>query len=173
MTIVGANTGDACRVSQDLAEHFVCQSVALMRPADRRTAKYLGYYTSSESGSQLHYRRYIYGAGRPHLGFDQLKMTPVLLPPLAEQEVIVEVVEDQLSVIDHLEDDLDARVYSAQALRHSILRHAFAGQLVPQDPEDEPATELLKRIAAQRAGLNAGAPRLAARRPRKKATKES
>ena len=185
VTIVGANTGDACRVSQELAQHFVCQSVALMRPIDRRLAKYLDYYTNSESGSQLHYRRYIYGAGRPHLGFDQLKMTPVLVPPLAEQEAIVETVEDQLSVIEHLEDDLDAQIQSAQALRHSVLRHAFTGQLVPQDSNDEPASELLKRIAseretrardtcaAKRAPVHAGAPGLAARRPRKKRTKES
>jgi type I restriction enzyme S subunit len=40
---------------------------------------------------------------------------------------------------------------SAQALRQSILRHAFTGQLVPQDAKDEPASELLKRIAAERA----------------------
>lgn len=46
--------------------------------------------------------------------------------------------------------DLDARLKSAQALRQSILRHAFTGQLVPQDPNDEPASELLKRIATER-----------------------
>ena len=59
-------------------------------------------------------------------------------------------VEAQLSVIDHLEADLEAKQKSAQALRQSILRHAFSGQLVPQDPNDEPASELLKRIAAER-----------------------
>jgi type I restriction enzyme S subunit len=72
------------------------------------------------------------------------------LPPHAEQAAIVEAVEDQLSVIEHLEGDLEAKLKSAQALRQSILRHAFSGQLVPQDPNDEPASELLKRIAAER-----------------------
>jgi type I restriction enzyme, S subunit len=83
------------------------------------------------------------------------------LPPLPEQEAIVETVEDQLSVIDHLETDLDAKLKNAQALRHGILRHAFTGQLVPQDPNDEPASELLKRIAAERearARVSAGKP---------------
>ncbi len=150
VTIVGVNTGDVCRVPTPLSEHYVCQSVALMRPVDRRIAKFLDYYCNSGSGAQLHYRRYIYGAGRPHLSFDQLKMTPVLLPGLAEQEAIVELVEDQLSVIDHLEADLAAKLKSTQALRQSILRHAFTGQLVPQDRNDEPASELLKRIAAER-----------------------
>ena len=71
----------------------------------------------------------------------------VPLAPLAEQEAIVEAVEDQLSVIEHIEAD---KLKSAQALRQSILRHAFTGQLVLQDPHDEPASELLKRLAADR-----------------------
>lgn len=72
------------------------------------------------------------------------------LPSLVEQEVIVETVEDQLSVIDHLEADLDTKLKSAQSLRQAILRHAFTGQLVPQDPNDEPASKLLERVAAER-----------------------
>ena len=93
VTIVGANTGDVCRVPQTLSEHYVCQSVALMRPVDRKTAKYLDYYYNAQNGGQMYYRRYIYGAGRPHLSFDQLKVTPVIIPPLDEQEAIVEAVE--------------------------------------------------------------------------------
>ena len=62
----------------------------------------------------------------------------------------MEAVEDQLSVIDHLEADLETRLRSSTGLRQSILRHAFTGRLVPQDPSDETASELLKRIAAER-----------------------
>ena len=91
----------------------------------------------------------------------------VPFPPPAEQEAIVEAVEDQLSVIEHLEADLEAKLKSAQALRQSILRHAFTGQLVPQDPKDEPAAELLKRIAAQREELARQA--LAAKKTKPKA----
>ena len=151
VTIVGANTGDVCRVPQELWQHYVCQSVSLMRPAVPAISRYLEIYFNSMSGGQEHYRRYMYGAGRPHLSFDQLKVTPVVLPPLAEQSAIVEFVEDQLSVVDHLDSDLEAKVKSAQALRQSILKAAFEGQLVPQDPNDEPASELLKRIATERA----------------------
>ena len=79
-----------------------------------------------------------------------LRSFPIPLAPLAEQAAIVEAVEDQLSVIEHIEADVAAKLKSAQALRQSILRHAFTGQLVPQDPHDEPASELLKRIAADR-----------------------
>lgn len=166
VTIVGANTGDVCRVPEDVTEHYVCQSVALMRPVETSTAQYLDVYFNSPGGGQFHYGRYLYGAGRPHLSFDQLRMTPVLLPPPAEQAAIVELVEDQLSVIDHVEADLDAKLKSAQALRQSVLRDAFAGKLVPQDPKDEPASELLKRIAAERATR---ARLAAAEKPKRKA----
>ena len=151
VTIVGANTGDVCRIPKALAEHYVCQSVALTRPADRQISKYLDYYFNSPSGAQLHFRRYTYGAGRPHLSFDQLKMTPVLLPPLVEQEAIVELVEDQISVVDHIKSDLNAKLNTAQSLRQAVLHHAFSGKLLPQDPDDEPAAELLRRIAVERA----------------------
>ena len=84
---------------------------------------------------------------------DRFSELLVPFPPPDEQQFIVETVDAQLSVIDHLESDLEAKLKSAQALRQSILRHAFTGQLVPQDPTDEPASELLKRMAAERADL--------------------
>ena len=73
------------------------------------------------------------------------------LAPAEECLALLDFVEDQLSVIDHLDSDLEAKLKSAQALRQSILKAAFEGKLVPQDPSDEPASELLKRIAAERA----------------------
>jgi type I restriction enzyme S subunit len=54
-----------------------------------------------------------------------------------------------------MERDLDAKLKNAQSLQQAILPHAFTGQLVPQDPNDEPASELLKRIAAEREGRGA------------------
>lgn len=79
-----------------------------------------------------------------------LKRFPIPLPPLHEQQAIVEEVDDHISVIEHLEAEIAMRLKAAGALRQSILRHAFTGQLVPQDPNDEPTSELLKRIAAER-----------------------
>jgi type I restriction enzyme, S subunit len=150
VTIVGAGTGDACRFLGESGEHYVCQSVALMRPVESRHSRFLELYFASPAGAQRYFQRYTYGAGRPHLSFDQLKMTPVALPPLEEQQAIVALVDEQLSEIDHLEAEIDAKLASAKALRRSILHHAFTGRLVPQDPNDEPASELLKRIAAER-----------------------
>ena len=72
------------------------------------------------------------------------------LPPLEEQYSIVESVDDLLSVIGHLEVNIESKMKSVQGLRQSILKQAFTGKLVPQSPNDEPASELLKRIAVER-----------------------
>ena len=56
----------------------------------------------------------------------------------------------QLSVIEENERDIDAQLDKSSALRQSILKKAFRGRLVTQDPDDEPASVLLKRIAKQR-----------------------
>ncbi len=72
------------------------------------------------------------------------------LMPLPEQAVLLELLEAQLPHISRLEADIDLNLQKAEALRQSILKKAFAGELVPQDPADEPAAALLARIRAER-----------------------
>ncbi len=108
ITIVGANTGDVCRAPSSLPEHYVCQSVALARPLQPAIARFVEAYMTSHDNGQRQFRRYIYGAGRPHLSFDQIKMTAVLLPPLEEQAVIVSEVERRLSIVDEIEAQVEA-----------------------------------------------------------------
>lgn len=73
---------------------------------------------------------------------------PIPLPPLAEQEAIVLEVEARLSDVTAAEAVVNANLTRAARLRQSILKEAFAGRLVPQDPADEPAAVLLERIRA-------------------------
>jgi len=70
---------------------------------------------------------------------------------LKEQSVIVGLLEEQLSVIDSSMFNVENNLIKSEALRQSILKKAFSGQLVPQDPNDEPASLLLERIAAEKA----------------------
>ena len=79
-----------------------------------------------------------------------LSQLAVPLPPLTEQRRIVAEVERRLSVAQQAEATVEASLARAERLRQSILRQAFSGRLVPQDPDDEPASALLERIRAER-----------------------
>lgn len=74
---------------------------------------------------------------------------PLILPPIDEQEQVVAAIEESLSRLDAAEDALDAVRTKIAAFRRTVLAEAFAGRLVPQDPDDEPAAALLARIAAE------------------------
>ena len=75
---------------------------------------------------------------------------PVAVPPRAEQEQVVATIEGHFSVLNAAETALDAVRAKVSGFRRSVLVEAFAGRLVPQDPDDEPAAVLLARIAAER-----------------------
>jgi type I restriction enzyme S subunit len=154
VTIVGANTGDVCVVPNDLPEHYVCQSVALMRPVNPQQASYLNLYLNSAMHGKHEFERYIYGEGRPHLSFDQLRMTRVLLPPLPEQDEIVRRVNALFALADQIDAKLTRAKQRVDKLTQAILAKAFRGELVPTEAElarregrtYETATELLARI---------------------------
>ena len=67
-----------------------------------------------------------------------------------EQTKICHEIESCLSVADKIEESISQSLKQAEALRQSILKKAFSGELVPQDPNDEPAEKLLARIRTER-----------------------
>ena len=121
------------------------------RPAEGVAAEFAQIYFSACLRAHRFQKLARWTVNIAHLGADRFAEMEFPVPPLAEQSAIVQLVEEQLSVIDHLEADLEAKLKSAPALRQSILKTAFEGKLVPQDPKEEPAGELLKRIADERA----------------------
>lgn len=84
-----------------------------------------------------------------HLGKAGLASWPVPLPTRDEQRRIVAEVERQFSALDAASRTVDDALTRASALRQAVLREAFAGRLVPQEPSDEPAAKLLARIQAE------------------------
>ena len=87
-----------------------------------------------------------YGVKMPRLSTTDACNGLIPLPPLAEQERIVNEIQRLFSIIDIVENGKDGLQTAIQQAKNKILDHAIHGKLVPQDPNDEPASELLKRI---------------------------
>jgi type I restriction enzyme S subunit len=90
-------------------------------------------------------------AGQTGISGRDLKSVPFPIPPLKTQQQIVEAVDYELVQVGRLEEQMTMGVGRASALRASILKSAFSGRLVPQNPDDEPSSALLEQIAAKRA----------------------
>lgn len=107
---------------------------------------YLCYYINSVYGRAWVASVVSQQVGQANVNGTKLQALAFPLPPLAEQESIVAEIERRLSVVGELEAAVAANLKRAERLRQAILREAFAGRLVPQDPHDEPANALLERI---------------------------
>lgn len=102
-----------------------------------------------------------------NIGQKRIRSIRIPLPPVAEQLRIVAEVERRLSIADEIATTIGAALARAARLRQSILKRAFEGKLVPQDPNDEPASVLLERIRKERVtAVGERARRIPARAPR-------
>lgn len=117
-------------------------------------AKYLKIFLESPS-VRREFSHASHGGTMDILNLSLLRVLALPFPPRAEQERIVAEVEARLSVLDQMEAALRDNLKRADRLRQAILRDAFAGKLVLQDPNDEPASVLLERIRTERDAADA------------------
>jgi type I restriction enzyme, S subunit len=118
-------------------------------------AKFVQYFLESRNAFKQ-VQGMIHGVGRPRINTSQLKEVVVPICSPEEQGVLIEKLERAFSEIDTLESNLDARLTELAVLRQCILRRAFAGALVSQDPKDEPVEVLLERIKSKRETVSNG-----------------
>jgi type I restriction enzyme S subunit len=142
---VGATTGRA-GIVQDCPPFALVRSVLLLKPIMSGT--YLLTWTQSPR-CQAWITRASGASAQAHFYISDTKRMPVPLSPEAEQRQITTEVEERLSQITAAERQIDADLLRAARLRQSILKQAFEGKLVPQDPNDEPANVLLERIKVE------------------------
>ena len=117
----------------------------------------------NSSFGAAHVASKLVGVAQAHFNVCSMKETPLPLPPVEEQTEIVRRVETLFAFADRLEARLAQAQTAATRLTPALLAKAFRGELVPQDPNDEPAAELLRRLLAERAS----APKASAGRGRK------
>jgi type I restriction enzyme S subunit len=166
LTITGANVGKAARVNIELKEAYVSQHVALIRPIIPDISHFLHLFLTASAGGRGQLEKAAYGAGKPGLNLQQVAGAQVPIPPREELLALVKTVLSLFGGVVDQELSIDQTLKQSAAQRKNILKAAFSGQLVPQDPADEPASVLLERIRAEREA------RGLVKKPRGRKTKE-
>lgn len=144
ISMIGHGRGQCCVVDIDLV--FSIKNVGLFKFFDQiQSNKFLCYYYQSKIGLDLVLAK-SKGGAQPFIGLTELRNWPVPVCSFEEQLKITQELESKLSEADQLDQTITTALQQADALRQSILKKAFSGQLVAQDPSDEPAAALLARI---------------------------
>jgi type I restriction enzyme S subunit len=148
VTVVGAGIGETAIAQPECAGFNIARAVAKL-PIREFEARYVHLWLST-SCAQNWMKGDSREVARPTLNLEQLQTLPVPIPPHAEQKQIVRRVEGLFALADQLELRLAQARGQVAKLTPALLARVFAGQLVPQNPADEPAEKLLQRIGKAR-----------------------
>ena len=146
MNIVGPPLGKLAIIPPSLPQSNFNQAAVLIRPYLHKgvLVKYLFYYLSEMS--EINSISTKGSAGQVNISLTQSQNMRIALPPIQEQQRIVSELDKYFAIVDDLEWNKGELVDIIKLTKTKILDLAIRGKLVPQDPTDEPASELLKRI---------------------------
>ena len=133
-------------------ENQICSSgfSVIRANKNKSISKYLYYYSIFEDFIRA-LNNLQKGTSYPAIRSEDIFTQFINLPPsLTEQTQIVQEIENRLSICDTIEENIRISLLKAEALRQSILKKAFEGTLVAQDPNDEPASVLLEKIRVEK-----------------------
>jgi type I restriction enzyme S subunit len=131
MVFVGAGTGNVARVPDDQL-YFLGPNIGMIRvTSSNLLAAYLEIFLRAPIGNFLALG-FSKAVAQPSLSMGTIRMIPVAIPPLSEQQRIVGEVERRLSVIEEIEAVVNANLQRSTRLRQSILQKAFEGKVAPR-----------------------------------------
>lgn len=160
MNIVGPPLGKISVVPDDHAEWNINQAIVAFRRSVAISAEYLAIALMADGVLAWITRTAKATAGQFNISVANSRKLPLPLPPISEQIEIVKSVSSLISAIDHAENLLAVSLLRSSRLRQAVLKRAFEGKLISQDPNDEPANALLERIRAERdSGIRNDKPR--------------
>ncbi|WP_429089364.1 restriction endonuclease subunit S [Aeromonas veronii] len=149
MNIVGPPLGKVSIVPATYPEWNINQAIAIYR-SELIQSKLLAAFLSSEINVRRMMSKSKATAGQFNLTLEICRDAIIPLCGAKEQEQLSRALDEKLSNLDQLEKTIADSLQQAESLRQSILKKAFSGQLVPQNPDDEPASVLLERIRSER-----------------------
>jgi type I restriction enzyme S subunit len=150
LVTVMASLGRTCVVPRDLEPAIITKHVYRISMEESLVfPEFFNLLLQSQTVSRIRMFKSAQGQTRPGLNSSILKALPIPLCSRAEQVEIVSRLLSQLSNIDSMISQVNDEIFRAIGLRYSILKKAFCGQLVAQNPSDEPASSQLERIRAK------------------------
>ena len=167
MNIVGPPLGQVAVVPPTFAEWNINQAIAIFRAVEGVLPSFICRFLLSPVAQQWLKARSKTTAGQTNLTLEVCRSLPFPLPPKDEQQALLGSIETAMKALASQEQAIDHALQQSTAQRQNILRAAFSGQLVAQDPHDEPASALLERIRAERAAQGA------VKKPRGRKAKEA
>ena len=151
MNIVGPPLGKVAVVPADHSAWNINQAITLFRPSSKITSQWIYILLCEGAPIRDVLARTKGSVGQVNISLSQCRAFEFQVPSVEEQTEIVRRVETLFAFADRLEARLAQAQTAATRLTPALLAKAFRGELVPQDPNDEPAAELLRRLQAQRA----------------------
>lgn len=150
LNITGASIGRCAYIHEGFIEGNVNQHVCIIRVNHKMIDyKYITFFLNSPE-AQLRIKQINTGATREALTLSQIKAFEIPVCDMREQNIITQTLESQFTLIDNLNDTINKSIEEVVSLRHSILKKAFDGNLVNQEPTDEPVQKLLELIKKEK-----------------------
>ncbi len=126
---ITADLGSIGLVPNNIGEAYINQHIAVVRFKNSAQGKFMAWYLRSDWGQKdlLKNKR---GAGKLGLGLDDIRDSRVPVVSDEEADAVLGIIESRLSVCDSIEETVDTALQQAEAMRQSILKRAFEGELL-------------------------------------------